>query len=410
MTRPARAVIVAIYQATFPRTPDWAEGPLPFAHGDVRADTEGRSTYYPQRTARLLYGSPGRPRRWHKTLDLRVGGVEVIGLEALRLHDEPNARGLIIVHIKATGAHPLHVVRALARRGGARLEGFHPEELVGGAVAVAASVPHTISFVTPRGRRLPRLYRHHRYGRWSSADQWLWALASRTNATDHPPDPQHLPTAQNSAFADLDYVRLSADWRGLILRDGLALVGCRPDLGARDSFYNYAELYVRSIYLDAALIGLLQLHGISELEDALASALDTRLVSTMADLERRVTLFRHELWWQHLSTHGIPNQLLGAYQRQHRLRERFDQVLTEISDFNRLTRDDEKRYVNNALVLFTLMTVPASLALALLQALGSHSPWIFGSVLAACVIFTAALLTTRTARVVLRSIRKRLSV
>jgi hypothetical protein len=84
-------------------------------------------------------------------------------------------------------------------------------------------------------------------------------------------------------------------------------------------------------------------------------------------------------------------------------------VLTEIGDFNRLTRDDENRYVNNALVLFTLITVPASLALALLQALGSHSPWIFGIVLAACVVFTAALLTTRTARVVLRSIRQRLA-
>jgi uncharacterized membrane protein AbrB (regulator of aidB expression) len=59
--------------------------------------------------------------------------------------------------------------------------------------------------------------------------------------------------------------------------------------------------------------------------------------------------------------------------------------------------------------LFTLITVPASLALAFLQALGSHSPWIFGSVLAACFVLTAALMTTRTARVVLRSVRKRLS-
>jgi hypothetical protein len=57
---------------------------------------------------------------------------------------------------------------------------------------------------------------------------------------------------------------------------------------------------------------------------------------------------------------GVPSQLLGAYQRQHRLRDRFDQVLMEISDFNRLNRETEKRYVNNALVLFTLITVPAS--------------------------------------------------
>jgi len=40
---------------------------------------------------------------------------------------------------------------------------------------------------------------------------------------------------------------------------------------------------------------------------------------------------------------------------------------------------------------------------------GPHNPWTFGIALAACVILAAALLTTRTARVVLRSIRKRLS-
>ena len=166
---------------------------------------------------------------------------------------------------------------------------------------------------------------------------------------------------------------------------------------------------MRSIYLDAILIGLLQEHGISALEDALVTVLDHPVASALADLEQRVTRFRHELWWQHLSAHGTPNQLLGAYQRQHRLGERFGQVLTEISDFNRLKRDDENRYINNAVVLFTLVTVPVSIALALLQALGSPNPWIFAIVLTACVLLTAGLLLTRTARVVLRSIRRRLT-
>src|SRR3569833_20877 len=408
MTRPARAVTVAVYQATFPRTPDWAEGPLPFSYGDMSADTAGRSSYYPFRTARLLYGAPGRTRRWHKALDVHVDGVQAVGLEAIRLRDEPGTPGLVIVHLAAVRANPLRVVRALAQRGGIRLTGFDPQELVEEEAVLDATVPYTLSFVTSRGRWLPRLYRHPRYARWPNAEQWLWALASRTSFADHPPDPRQLPTVRNAGLADFDYIRLSADWRAAVLRDGLALVGCRADSGGQDPFFNHAELYGRSGYLDAVLIGMLQLHGISDLENALASALDAPLTSTMAELEQRGTLFRHELWWQHLSTHGIPNQLLGAYQRQHRLRERFDQVLTEISDFNRLTRDDEKRYVTTALILFTLITVPGSLALALLQALGSDSPWIFGSVITACVFITAALLTTRTARVVMRSIRKRL--
>lgn len=410
MTRPARAAIVAVYQATFPAAPDWPEGPLPFRHGDVHSDVEARSTYYSRRTGRLLYGTADRFRRWHKTLDLSVGRVRIIGLEAIRLRGEPDAHGLVVVHLDATQANPLTVVRALARRKSMRLDGFNPDELLDGQAIVASAIPHTLTFVTFSGRRFPRLYRHPRYTLWPSTDQWLWALASRTSGTDHPPDPREVPGGHRSTSSDLDCIRLSADWRGLVLRDGIALVGCRPDVGAKDSFYNHAEVYVRSVYLDAVLIGILQLHGIGQLEDALASALDDPPQPAMADLEQRVTIFRNELWWQHLSTHGVPNQLLGAYQRQHKLHERFDRVLTEISDFNRLARDNEKRHINNALVLFTLITVPVSIALALLQALGSHNPWTFGVVLAACLVLTAALLATRTARVVLRSIRDRLSV
>jgi hypothetical protein len=409
MTRPARAAIVATYHATFPTAPDWPEGPMPFRHGDISSDTTARSTYYSRRTARLLYGTANRPRRWHKTLDHPAGQARVIGLEAIRLNDEPNAPGIVAVHFDAARSTPLTVVRALARREGARLDGFDPQALLGDQAVVEPSVPYTLTFVTSSGRRLPRLYRHPRYALWPTTDQWLWALASRTNGADHPPDPRDVPGAWR-AVSDFEGIRVSADWRGLVLRSGIALVGCRSDAGAKDSFYNHAEVYVHSIYLDAVLIGILQFHGIGQLEDALASALDDPPQTSMAELERRVTIFRNELWWQHLSTHGVPNQLLGAYQRQHRLHERFDRVLTEISDFNRMARDNEKRHVNNALVLFTLTTVPISIALALLQALGSHNPWTFGIVLASCVVLTAALLATRTARVVLRSIRKRLSI
>lgn len=409
MTRPARAAIAAIYQATFSAAPDWLEGPLPFQHGDARSDAEARSTYYSRRTARLLYGTADRPRRWHKTLDLPVGRVRITGLEAIRLRDEPNAHGLVVIHLDAARTNPLAVVRALAQRRGGRLDGLDLDELLDGQAIVTSAIPHTLTFTTSSARRFPRLYRHPRYTLWPSTDQWLWALASRTSGTDHPPDPREVPGGRHSTSSDFDCIRLSADWRGLVLRDGVALVGCRPDDGAKDSFYNHAEVYVRSIYLDAVLIGILQLHGIGQLEDALASALDDPPKPAMADLEQRVTMFRNELWWQHLSTHGVPNQLLDAYQRQHKLHERFDRVLTEISDFNRLARDNEKRHVNNSLVLFTLITVPVSIALALLQALGSHNPRIFGAVLAASLILTAALLTTRTARVVLRSIRNRLN-
>ena len=100
----------------------------------------------------------------------------------------------------------------------------------------------------------------------------------------------------------------------------------------------------------------------------------------------------------------------GAYQTQHALRERFEQILTEISDFNRLTRDDESRTVNGAVVVFTLVTVPAGIALALLQVLETTSPWLLAAVGAACVGLTALLLRTRSARVALRALRHRFTI
>jgi hypothetical protein len=170
---------------------------------------------------------------------------------------------------------------------------------------------------------------------------------------------------------------------------------------------DHAALYTRTLYLDAIVLGLLQFQGITELEDALAVALDGS--PAMGELEHQITLFRHQLWWKHLSTHGVPNQILGAFHRQRRLPERFEQILAEINDFNRLVRDDETRHVNSALVLFTLITVPAGIALALLQVLGSKDPWLFTTVLAVCAIVTGLLLLTRPARLVLRSIRRRLT-
>ncbi|MEU6715033.1 hypothetical protein ABZ897_26515 [Nonomuraea sp. NPDC046802] len=110
---------------------------------------------------------------------------------------------------------------------------------------------------------------------------------------------------------------------------------------------------MRSIYLDAVLLGVLQKQGLTRLEDRMAGALDSSASTTMAELEQEVSSFRHRLWAQHLTPHGIPNRLLIAYQRQRALPERYEQVLTEISDFNRLARDDESRHVNGAAVVFS---------------------------------------------------------
>ncbi|GAA5086963.1 hypothetical protein HNP84_001121 [Thermocatellispora tengchongensis] len=194
------------------------------------------------------------------------------------------------------------------------------------------------------------------------------ALVHRLTNQLHPlpPDPTNLePT-------DTDVIRLSVDWHAVVLRDGMAVIGMRPDQGTHDPYFGYAEVYLRSTYLDAILLGLLQNHRLTHLE--VIATLDSAKTTAMADLEQQISTFRHQIWAQHLTPHGTPNKLLTVYQSQHTLRERFEQLLTEISDFNRLTRDDESHHANSAIVVLTLLTVPADISLAILEVLQTSSP------------------------------------
>jgi hypothetical protein len=58
-------------------------------------------------------------------------------------------------------------------------------------------------------------------------------------------------------------------------------------------------------------------------------------------------------------------------------------------------------------VVFTLVTVPAGIALALLQVLGTNEPWLFAAVAGVCAVLIALLLRTRSARVAVKALRRR---
>jgi hypothetical protein len=399
-----RQALVVIYEARFPARPTWAAGPLVLRHQQIRSTAEARSEYFSAKAARVLYGDAERPNRWHDPSRQIIGDLEVTAVEALRTTDQPDACGLVAIHMRARSGTPIELLRTLAGRRGASACDFDPQKLVDGQALIEPGRPFTVSFVTPVRQGLPRLYRQIRYRRWPLVHQWLWALASRTSLADYPPDPKNLEPA------DDEVIRLSSDWHAVVLRDGMGVVGIRADQGRDDPFFGYAELYLRSIYLDAILLGVLQKQGLTRLEERLATALDASVSATMATLEQEVSSFRHRLWAQHLTPHGIPNHLLTAYQKQHALRERFEQILTEISDFNRLTRDDESRRVNGAVVVFTLVTVPAGIALALLQVLETSEPWLFVAVGVACLGLTVLLLSTRSARVAFRALRNRFTI
>ncbi len=232
-----------------------------------------------------------------------------------------------------------------------------------------------------------------------SADLLLRSLASRAAPSDVPLPPEHLPQLR----ADAD--RISADWSALVLRQGAAFLGHRPDTGPGD-FFDYAALNSRTVYLDALLLGTAQRNHIDELTDDLSAVFSgPGLARRVSALEHRIAVFRSTYWRQHLNAHGPANDILLSFQAKHRLPERFAQILAEAADYARLAQNQESQQIAGALGVLTILGLPVSTALSVLQVLNDSSPADLVVALAASLAATAAALTTRYGRLVLSSLR-----
>jgi hypothetical protein len=235
---------------------------------------------------------------------------------------------------------------------------------------------------------------------WSTADTWLWQLASRTGHADYPPDPDHADRLLEGR------VVLSADWRGLVARDGAAFLGLRPDRGADDPFYGFAQLYAHTTYLDAIVVGMIQNDSITKMIDEAARAFEADdLPRHLARLEERAARFRNIYWLRDASAHGPANDILTAYQAQHRLPEKFETVLAEIVDLNRIVQTQEGQQVSAALGVLTVVGLPFGAAFATLQVLGVNSPVALAVAMAAALLGSGVLLLTRLGRLLMRSLR-----
>lgn len=142
----------------------------------------------------------------------------------------------------------------------------------------------------------------------------------------------------------------------------------------------------------------------------MAAAAETLPRKVMAGLEHELAMFRHRLWWQHLSAHGVPNQILTAFHRQHRLPERFNQILAGVQDFNQAPREEAKETTDSSAVLFTVITVPVGIGVAMLQLWAGHFEALqFALVIAGCLAFSLLLLLTRPGRTAIHAVWRRLA-
>lgn len=360
------AVASLVFDATLDHTAleeRWIPGPFPFelpSSGPQEArhaDTMARLSYFEPRTAAALYGTDNDATRWHRPGDGKVLGCDLEALEILlRPFSPSDTAAFAIAHLRLPSADPINTLALLARNSSAdvrdRLNLGETRETVhvGRQRATTVAYVHLDAPASLADSALP----------WSALNQWLWSLASATPLASGGPVAEVVPDAEDPHALD-GLVYLSASWRALVLRDGASFVGA----GLDDAFLDHhAAVYVRSIYLDAILLGLTQQRGLNEIANQLAQ-LDDRgdRHARVLVLEDELTRFRNVLWWQHVTRSGPGNALLRAFQEQHRLPTLLDQIIAEFSEDARQLEAASNTRVSSALGLITLVGVPLTLAL-----------------------------------------------
>ncbi|WP_239376836.1 hypothetical protein [Frankia sp. Cj5] len=382
--------------------PDWAEGPVPLGHRDIEATDAARRTYFSPPCTRVLYGDGTRPSRWHRLASVQIAGGEIFAVELVI----PDLAGrsdtaFAIFHINSHQGQLRDLLRSLAGRRGTSSLVPDLEAALQPWALLFAGRPYTVAFLSSTEQQLPRPLGARHVRSWSRAEQWLWLLASRTSPDDYPPDPDHADQLLGGT------VVLSGDWRGLVTRDGAAFVGLRRDRGDRDPFLGYAQLYAHTTYLDAILLGMIQRSHIEAMVDEAARAFDADdMPRHLPKLEEQAARFRSIYWLRDASAHGSANDILTAYQSQHRLPERFDAVLAEIADLNRIVQTQEGQRVAAALGLLTVVGLPFGTAFGVLQIIGTNSLFYLMMGLLAASVTTVLLLLTRLGRLLIRELRR----
>jgi len=238
---------------------------------------------------------------------------------------------------------------------------------------------------------LPRRDWPDDYLDWPARDQWLWEVASATTIATYPPVPE-----ARDELVEVESVRLSADWTALVLRDGVAFVGNSPAKFLAVT----APVLIRTIYLDALLLGKVQSEWLARIAGDIAELGDPgSKPERLEEIERRLNYFRNVFWWQHLTPHGHANLLLRRYQSQHALPELASQIVSELADYSRQARTAAAARSNALLAALTLVGLPVATALGILQALGADR-WVdIGIAMGAALVVTLLLFALPSARI-----------
>ncbi|WP_280313082.1 hypothetical protein [Nocardia abscessus] len=338
------------------RTPSacgWFPGPLPVPIPNVGAavdrggesvvaDRSARTAYFSARVHDALYGAEDTAvtiGRWHRPTIGELPawhGAIVHGWELLLGENG----GYAVAHVELS-KQPVDVLSGLTT---VRGESRRWLSTLVDDVAFEPMRPRVVTHLCWTSDRIPEPTSDPTaLASWSTVQRWQWFLASGTSAADGLPDP-----GDPGIFADV--VHLSNDWRALILRDGVTYTAL-TSADATD-FHAVARTYVRSIHLDAVLLGSLQLNALHRIADRIA---DIRVHCTGAGpvelLEAEILDTRAKLWWNNISERGVQvAEVLRAFQNQHRMTDLYAQVVADLDDISRYLHARRARLEDEALV------------------------------------------------------------
>lgn len=334
----------------------WNAGPIALSLPDGGVtNAEARSTYFEQRAAGVLYGEREDTDRRHRLAAVEFGDLfRLTALEWLAAPDLRATAGVLIAHVEAEVEDPGTVRESWGslvrwKRGeqgrGKVLQVV--EHCLGCAVEFGhgSQDPYRIAFIrgVPESDSQP-----FETANLEVRTAWLFALASGVS-------PQALaPSGRQANQMAEEQQDLSSDWSALVLRDGAAFVGHTV---VNERFIEtYAPIFVRTIYTDALLLGVVQRLALTELTDRLASLEDpARHPRKVEKLDAAFSGFRNRLWWQHLTHHGTGNELLRSFQRQHGLDDLFHQTRSELDDYSRQAGLRASRVLNVIVALFAVI-------------------------------------------------------
>jgi hypothetical protein len=420
----------------------WSPGPMPWKLPDGGlTDGRTRRTYFQARAADSLYGAEDGSSlcRWHRGCDQQpdTSSFTVRGLELVKFREyvQPDhiaasgdtQRYLAIVHLDLHSKDdPIELLQSLVSLNPDTKLGLATRELylhlLGDGYNIPVSTRRAFSISMFTFTQVPPPDLPGAPEQWSIVTSWLWASSTATSLTRYCPDLDD-PSLLNGI------VYLSASWRALVVRDGIGFIGLvsdSPDQGV--SFFPWAEVYVRSIYSDVAVLAFLQRDALNGFADRLGAIGDRfEKSNSYKALINSVTEFRNVFWWDDVTLHGAANELLDRLHSAHRTPSLFSRVTSDLDAFRQqveayaleasvaIQELEEKharqfdRFASIAAISFAVPALTfAALALPIrgLTA-GSHdfSPWAV-TMIGVCAILFGMLLGTIGASLFIRRIRK----